>query len=108
MNIINKVKEESYIQWIENFVKRVIDTSGIECNEVVIVDIEFSKRIFITIDGKDYDIRTWNFHTIAVDEKGDSCAEIVRYTLFKMIWNEDGSGHGEEINNGTLRIQWKN
>ena len=108
MNIINKVKEESYIQWIENFVKRVIDASGIECNEVVIVDIEFSERIFITIDGKDYDIRTWNFHTVAVDSKGDPCAEMVRYTLFKMIWNEDGSGRGEEINNGTLRIQWEN
>lgn len=108
MKIINKVTEEGYIQWIEDFVSRVIKKAKLKCQEVVIEDIEWSKRVFLKIDGEDYDIRTWNFHPIKQDSNGKTCAEIVRYTLFKMIWNGDGTGHGEEVSEGHLEIEWKN
>lgn len=108
MKIINKVTDESYIQWIEQFVKTVLERAELKCREVVITDIEHSKRIYLEIDGKEYDIRTWNFEPVNHDTNGDTCAENVRYTLFKMVSNGDGSGHGEEVDERTLRIEWKN
>ena len=98
MNLINKVTEESYTQWIEKFVTDVLNKGNVRCKEVIIEDIEFSKRVFLTVDGEEYDIRTWNFQT---------CAEMVEYTLFKMVDDEHGS-HGEEVDEGRLRIEWKN
>ena len=108
MKIINKVTEESYAQWIEDFVKTVINKANLDCKEVIIDDIEFSKYIFLIIDGEEYDIRTWNFHTIKTDNNGNPCAEVVRYTLFKMIMDNEHSGHGEEICDGHVRIKWSN
>ena len=108
MKLINKVTEESYIQWIEQFVMDVVNKAKLSCKEVVIDDIEFSKRIFLTIDGEEYDIRTWNFHPVSADENGETCAEIVDYTLFKMVMDNNGGGHGEEANEGRLRIEWEN
>ena len=49
MKIINKVTEESYAQWIEDFVKTVINKANLDCKEVIIDDIEFSKYIFLII-----------------------------------------------------------
>ena len=108
MKIINKVTEESYAQWIEDFVKTVINKANLDCKEVIIDDIEFSKYIFLIIDGEEYDIRTWNFHTIKTDNNGNPCAEVVRYTLFKMIMDNEHSGHGEEICSGQTQITWIN
>ena len=108
MKLINKVTEESYIQWIEQFVMDVINKAKLNCKKVVIGDIEFSKRIFLTIDEEEYDIRTWNFHPVSEDENGETCAEIVDYTLFKMIMDNNGNGHGEEVDEGRLRIEWNN
>ena len=108
MNLINKVTEESYVQWIERFVVNVINKAKLNCNEVVIDDIEFSKRIFLTIDAEEYDIRTWNFHPVGEDKNGKTCAEIVDYTLFKMVMDNNGNGHGEEVGEGRLNIEWKN
>ncbi len=108
MKIINKVTDESYIQWIEQFVKTVLERAELKCREVVITDIEHSKRIYLEIDGKEYDIRTWNFEPVNYDTNGEICAENVRYTLFKMVSNGDGSGHGEIVDEGALRIEWEN
>lgn len=46
MKVISKVTEESYIQWIEQFVMDVINKATLNCKEIIIDDIEFSKRIF--------------------------------------------------------------
>ena len=108
MKLINKVTEESYTQWIEKFVTDVLNKGNVEYKEVIIEDIEFSKRVFLVVDGEEYDIRTWNFHPAKKDKKGRTCAEIVEYTLFKMIMDEDGNEHGEEVIEGRLRIEWKN
>ena len=107
MKIINKVTDETYIQWIESFVKEVITRANISCNEVIIEDIEHSKHISLTIDGEEYDIRTWNFRPVKKDKNGETCAEMIEYTLFKMIKDNSGS-HGEEVSEGRIKIEWEN
>lgn len=107
MKIINKVQDEGYIQWIEQVVESVMQLSKISCEEVIIEDIEYSRNVYLSIDGEEYDIRTWNFHPVQKDEQNHTCAEIVDYTLFRMVKDTTGS-HGEEICNGSLRIEWKN
>ena len=107
MKITNKVMDENYTQWIEKFVTRVLKHAYIKCKEVVIEDIEPSKRIFIFVDGKEYDIRTWNYRPIRYDNNGVVCAERVEYTLFKIVPDNDGS-HGEVVDEDSTQIEWVN
>lgn len=107
MRIINKVTDEGYIQWIENFVDCVLKLAKLSYEEVVIEDIEYSKRIYLTIDGKEYGLRTWNFHSVEKDENGNTCAEMVEYTLYEMVADKDGA-HGKEVDFGMIKIEWKN
>ena len=107
MKIINKITDKNYIQWIENFVENIIIQSVLECNEVTIEDVDCD-RIYLNIDGEDYDIRTWSYRPVKLDSNGKVCAEMVRYTLFKMVMDDDNSGHGEELNYGCVRIEWSN
>lgn len=108
MKIINKVNDHNYIQWIEKFVTQVIEKSKLACEEVVIDDIEDSKRIYLIVDGEEYAIRTWNFHSVKKDEKDRTCAEMVDYSLYRIIDDGNGSGHGEDVSKGLLMIEWKN
>lgn len=108
MKIINKVNDPNYIQWIEKFVTQVIEKSKLACEEVIIDDIEDSKRIYLSIDGEEYAIRTWNFRSVKKDEKDRTCAEMVEYSLYKIIDDGNGSGHGEDVSKGLLMIEWKN
>lgn len=105
--VINKVTDLGYIQWIEKFVRDVIKQANINCKEIIIEDIENSKRVFLTIDGKEYDVRTWNFDIVDTDSNGIPCAEIVDYTLYEMVVDVGGS-HGQIIDCGKIRIEWKN
>lgn len=107
--IINKVNDESYIQWIEKFVTDVLKSARrkVKCEEVVIEDIEPSRNISLSLDGKEYVIRTWNFHQIGTDVNGNTCAENVEYTLYEMVEGEDGV-HGNEVDFGLIRITWIN
>lgn len=107
MKIINKVDDPNYIQWIEKFVTQIIQEPMLSCEEVVIDDVD-DKHIYLSVDGEEYAIRTWNFRTVKKDEEKRPCAEMVDYTLFKMVDDDDGGGHGEEICKGLLRIEWKN
>ena len=107
MKITNKVNEKTYIQWVEKFVEQVIQKAKIACKEVIIEDFEHSRHIFLNIDGGEYDIRTWNFHSIKKDEQNKICAERVDYTFFRMV-EDDNGGHGEIICNGSQKIEWKN
>ncbi len=108
MKIINKVNDAGYIQWIEQFVNQIIQRSKLSCEEVIIEDIEYSKRIYLNIDGKEYVIRTWNFHPVEKDKENRTCAEKVDYTLFRMVNDDNGGGHGEDICKGAFRIEWEN
>ena len=103
--IVNKITDEAYIQWIEHFVRVVIFKAYIKCSEVVIADIEQSKRIFLLIDGKEYTIRTWSFVPVEDDDKGHTVSENVTYTLYRMVDDENGS-HGETVNDGQINICW--
>lgn len=105
--IIVNVNKPSYAQWIETFVATVLGKSGVSYNEAIIDDIEFSKRIYLTVDGTEYIIRTWNFFVIETDENNVPCAEEVEYTLYKEMENEDGS-YSECIFEGSEKIEWTN
>lgn len=107
MRIINKVTDEGYIQWIEDFVRQVLQNAKLPYKEAVIEDIEYSKCIYLTIDGKEYTLRTWNFHSVEKDENGHTCAEMVEYTLYAIVPDEDGA-HGVEEDFGMIKIEWKN
>ena len=111
MTIINNVDKETlqtfrYEQWIEQFVTNVINKAKLNCNEITIIDLD-GKTIYLSIDGKEYNLRTWNFHPVKRDENNKVCAEMVDYTLYEMVKDETG-GHGNEISNGMDRIDWKN
>lgn len=107
MKIINKVMNEDYVQWIEKFVKRVLKHAYVKCDEVIIEDIEPSKRIFLLVDDKEYDIRTWNYHVVRHDTHSLPCAERVQYTLFKIV-NDDNGSHGEIVDEDWTQIEWVN
>lgn len=107
MKIINKMTDKNYTQWTEGFVVDVLKQANIKCNEVVIDDIEPSRRIFILVDGKEHIIRTWNYRVVEFDENYIPCAENVEYTLYKIVDDEHGS-HGEEVNEGRIKITWVN
>ena len=108
MKIINRVTDKNYTQWIEDFVKNVIIYDAhISCNEIIIDDIEPNKRIFLLVDGQEYNIRTWNYHPIDTDNNGMVCKEMVVYTLFKIIPCKGGSC-GEEVIEGHIKIEWDN
>lgn len=107
MKITNKVTDRNYSQWIEIFVEKVIKRADIPCTEITIEDIEPRKRIFLTVDGEAYSIRTWNFRPVKKDDDGKTCAEMVEYTLYEMVRDNAGS-HGANVSDGTIRIDWKN
>lgn len=107
MNIINMVKDYNYTQWIEKFVGDVIRRADIKCEKVIIGGIDPDKRIFLHVDGAEYDIRMWSYRPVEFDLNNMPCAEAVDYTLFKMIFDNE-SGYGEEIDNGCVEIRWNN
>lgn len=99
MSVINRITEQSYVRWIEEFVCKVLENANIKFDTVEIEDIEIDKRIFIKVDGVEYIIRTWNFHPVETDLQGIPCCELVDYSLFKS---------GEEIAKGKIEIQREN
>lgn len=105
MMIINKITEESYVKWIEEFVCKVLENANIEFYIAEIEDIETNKRIFIKVDDKDYIIRTWNFHPVGTDFQGITCCELVEYSLF---FESLDFVSGKEVDKGKIEIQWEN
>ncbi|MCD8018708.1 MAG: hypothetical protein LUF92_03730 [Clostridiales bacterium] len=104
MQINNKVTNIFFTQWIEGFVSEVLNRTELECKEVTIEDVD-DKRIYLTIDGVEYDIRTWNYHPIGHDKNGEVNAEGVEYTLFNMSGN---SGQTVPHGSGVTKITWDN
>ena len=108
MKIINKVTNSDYIKWISEFVKNVLSLSKITYNEVIIEDIEPSKRVFLNVDGQEYTIRTWRFYSIRMDFNGDTNGEAVEYTLYKIVDDKNGGSYGEEVDSKSTAIYWEN
>lgn len=103
-NIINKVTYENYTHWIEYFVQRVLTESNVDYGEVVITDIDYGNRIFLSIDGEEYIVRTLEFIPVKGNEgweDGESCAESVEYTLYKMVKDQV---YGVEVYEGIITI----
>ena len=103
-NIINKVTYENYTHWIEYFIQRVLTESNVDYGEVVITDIDYGKRIFLSIDGEEYIVRTLEFVPVKGNEgweDGESCAESVEYTLYKMVKDQV---YGVEVYEGIITI----
>ena len=93
---------------MKEFVMDIINESGLNCNKIVIDDIEPDKRIFLIVDSEKYDIRTWNFRPFELDKKHKVCSEFVDYTLYKIIMDDDNNGHGEEVESGSIVVKWIN
>ena len=80
MKITSNIENSNYTQWITGFVESVINQADLKCNEVVIDEVD-NDRIWLTIDGTEYIIRTWNFEPVTYDLQGRTCGERVDYTL---------------------------
>lgn len=116
MKVIDSVKLPGYSQWCSNFVKRVISSSKLQIDGKVvdtvhIVDID-GKRIYLSICGMPFIIRTWNYHACEEDENGDVCAENVEFTLFidkkHFLPNGIESLNGQPLYSSSLKIRWSN
>lgn len=101
MKITSKIENSNYTQWITGFVESVINQADLKCNEIVIDEVD-DDRMWLTIDGLEYIIRTWNFEPVTYDSQGRPCAESVDYTLFKYVSDMEEVGRGVEI------IRWDN
>ena len=107
MTIKNKVTDGNCTQWIEGLVKSIIGKAGIVCESITIEDWD-NKRIYLSVDGEDMDIRTWSYEPVDYDFCGRVCAENVHCTLFRYVSDGKGSGHGEEVYTGDESIRWDN
>lgn len=105
--IINKLDELSYIHWIDIFVESVLEKSGISYEEAIIDSMEGGKRIFLSIDGTEYTIRTCDFLVTKVDQTNRPCAALINYTLYKQVETEKGM-YGEEVFEGSEESEWNN
>ena len=73
---------------------QVLYLGRIGTEKVVTIDEWDLDRIYMTIDGKDYTIRTWDVRQVKQEMK-------VRWTLFVTVGDiESGTAHGEEICHG--------
>lgn len=105
MRIINKVDVAACRQWIRELTKQAVKASGMVCDKVVIDGYEYGRRVFFKANGQEYTIRIWDF--CPVDYNNGRCRAIITYTLFLDVEDEDGGGHGEEIDSGGVMIAWK-
>lgn len=106
MRIINKVDNANCRQWVKELTKQAIQNSKLDCSKVVIEEFDFSKRIFLKINGAEYTIKILEFLPLDCNKKGHICRAIISYTLFMIIEEEDGSDHSEEIDYNVLKITW--
>lgn len=60
--------------------------------EHTVVDFDY-RRVYIDSPEGEFTIRTWNITEDRID-----------WTLFKMVTNENGSGHGEELKSGVTSL----
>ena len=107
MKITSNIENSNYTQWITGFVESVINQADLKCDEVVIDELD-GKRMWLTIDGSEYGLRTWSFEPVSYDSQGRPCSERVDYTLFKDVSDGNGGGHGEEVCHGVEIIRWNN
>lgn len=117
MYVIDDVKLPGFSQWCPSFVEEVLSSThlrfgGKKMDTVIIDDID-ENRIFLSIHGFPFIIRTWSYTPCEQDSDGKTCAEMVEYTLF-FAGTEYKSELGRISANGTpmysdvRKIQWTN
>jgi len=74
-------------------VKLIVNRIFGEDNDVKIEDWD-SDRIMVSDGDTEYNIRTWNITDRYVD-----------WTLFRMVYNDNGRGHGEVMSEGVYPIE---
>ncbi len=79
---------------IQALVSKVLKICGINPKEEVIIDDFDLRRVYLHIDGEEYDIRTWDIR------KTDKNF-IIEWTLF---WFKKGESCGTRIGAGTNRF----
>ena len=67
---------------------------------IIIEDFDMD-RVYMGINGNEYVLRTWNIIEISKNEFR------IDWTLFAMIDDGNGGGHGEELSCGTTKINNK-
>ena len=113
-NVIDRVQESFFDQWISSYVQEVLRSGNIDADTVEIIALDGGKRFVLKVDGKDYVIRNWKYNPIEFDEQDRLCSYHVEYTLFdtldfdvpvlidgKPTWNEG-------VVSGVMHITWNN
>lgn len=90
MDIINKVDDKNYNQWIEKFVTDILASTDFT---TVTIEYEDAERIYITCDQTKFMIIIHEFYS------DDS----VKYSLFKMLETDHGV-YGEKFDCGYCKI----
>lgn len=103
MKITNQTQADNPNGWIECFVQQVLENARIECEQVLIEEIEEEKHIYLDADGEKYDIRLWAFLPIAADLNGMVCTENVQYMLYRK--KSSNGKEFEEIDDDFIRIE---
>lgn len=110
MMIIDTVKMPGYTQWIEGFVRNILESAYIPATATLITNM-YNKRIYLCVDGREYMIRTKNFFPARKDVNGLTCSEDVEYTLYyghQDCGDIDDAITLREISSGILNIEWEN
>lgn len=98
LNIINN----SGLPEVESFIRNVIDESVnkikfASCENIEVTDYD-GDRFYLTIDNKEFTIRTWDI----IQRKKTTR---VKWSLYEIINKEDGSSYGVEISYGTSNMK---
>lgn len=95
--IINKTENSYLDKLIEKVLRKTSNKKehGLD-KDISIVDYDLD-RVYLECNNKEFSLRTWNI----VDE-GEKTK--VQWTLFVMIYEENGDGHGEELSFGVSVI----
>ena len=113
-NVIDRVQESFFDQWISSYVQEVLRSGNIDADTVEIVGLDGGKRFVLKVDGKDYVIRNWDYNPVEFDEQDRLCSYYIEYTLFdtldfgmpvyidgKPTWNEG-------VVSGVMQLTWNN
>ena len=103
MTVTYYVTNPCYVNWIKDFVCKVLKQANIQPSNVVISCVSFSGLIHINVDSIEYRIAILNSVLANYNCYGKSCRENISYELYIMAPDKLGS-HAEEIHNGNLVI----
>ena len=92
--VINKPDEEKLTKFVETIISKVSNKleAGLD-SDVTISDFD-GTRIYLDANATEFNVRLWD-----IQKSGK-----IRWTLYKMIDDKNGHGHGEELCDGTNMV----